>query len=318
MKRILELSRWIAYVVLIVVDGIITVMSMWSLGNELAHSIGLGIIGAVLILLMTWVFLKGIRAKGVERGIYLGAWVLAVVLVVTLNWSFARTSLFAQASKAEASSEMAQIESDVRKREIESTQRQIDALVSKLETVSVWREKDREAIEADLVSAREHLAGLLKPVERNTERVSSVSVFKKMASPIGGNEEQTADFWWLLAFLLLQVFAVLAAPKGDEDAQTKVKRKKREKKPDDWTEWVTQWVRYNWVAVRTMKPGPRMILGDDVFHRFVKDQWREFPDWRHKRIKAAAQSLGILNDVTIVVEDEAEAVKKIKSALDAT
>jgi hypothetical protein len=318
MKRILELARWIAYGLLLVVDGVIMIMSMASLGHRLEHAIGLGIIGAVLVLLMTWVFLKGIRAKGIERGIYLGAWALAVVLVVSLNWAFTRQNLFAQSERVTEQQETTAFEHRIRREQIESTQAEITALVEKLAKVNIWREADRKAIDDDLKTARERMDRLLEQKSEKTETVTSVSVFRKMSDPIKMTEEQTADLWWVLAFLLLQVLAVLAAPKGEEDgaAPKKKKRSAPKERSVDWSEWVTQWVKFNWVAVRTSKPGPRMILADEVFHEFVTSHWRAFPDWRHQQIKRAAQESGSLDGTTILIEDEAESVKKIIKRLD--
>jgi hypothetical protein len=313
MKRILETLRWIAYVFLISVDGIVTVISMASLGHKVEHSVALGIIGAVLILLMTWVFLKGIRAKGIERGIFLGAWLLACVLVVSINWSFARQNLFTQTTTIIESREQEQFEESIRRREIESTQKEIDILIEKLEKVNIWREKDREQINTDIKSAKDRLDELKKPIVKKKETTSSMSIFSKMANLTGLNEEQTADLWWIVAFLILQVFAVLAAPKGEEDEKTIKQRKKRVK--IDYVEWVDHWVSANWMAVRTGREGPRKILPEKVFFEYIRNHWRTFPVSIYRTIRRAAQTTETIDDDVIKEENEAEAIKKIMSIL---
>jgi len=227
-KQLLEKLRYIGYLIIIVVDCGITFLSMMSLGHNALAGFGLGALGVVIVLLMTWVFLRGIRAKGIERLIYLGSWLLCCLLVVSLNWGFTRQNIFSQSSNAQTIQEDVLFDRQTRQKEIESTQKQIDALVDKLDKVNVWRESDRKAIDDDIKTARARLVELRKPSERVTDAgVSALSVFDKMAEPIGLKGQDVSNWWWLVAFVTLQLLAVLSAPKTDAPI---VKRKRRRRK----------------------------------------------------------------------------------------
>jgi uncharacterized protein YlxW (UPF0749 family) len=230
MKQILSLARWIAYILLLVTDITITVLSMISIGHNPVEKTGLGIIGAVIVILGTYLFLTGIRSKSWERLIRLGSWILSVVLIVAINWAFTSTMLRTQTANLKDTQSEQSFDEQVRQKSIVTTQSEIDALTKKLSTVSIWMEKDRKAIASDLQTAKESLKELtsIKRVEVN--QVVSMDVFGKMAA-FGISAETMSSFWWLLAFLVLQLFAVLTAPKPEEDAPVKKKRRRRKPKP---------------------------------------------------------------------------------------
>ena len=230
MKKILALARWIAYVLLLVTDITITVLSMISIGHNPVEKTGLGIIGAVIVILGTYLFLTGIRAKSWERMIRLGAWILSVVLIVAINWAFTSTMLRTQTANSKDTQSEQSFDEQVRQKSIVTTQSEIDVLTKKLSIVNIWMEKDRKAITDDLRTAKESLKELTAVKRIEVNQVVSMDVFGKMAA-FGISAETMSSFWWLLAFLVLQLFSVLTAPKPEEDAPIKKKRRRRKPKP---------------------------------------------------------------------------------------
>lgn len=314
-KILLERLRYIGYLVIIAVDCGITFLSMMSLGHNALAGAGLGALGVVIVLLMTWVFLRGIRVKGIERIIYLSSWILCCLLIVLLNWGFTRQNIISQSSNASTLQEDATFDRQIRQKEIESTQKQIDALVDKLGIVNVWREADRKAINDDIKTARERLIELRKPVERTTDMgVSALSVFDKMAEPFGIKGQDASTWWWLIAFVVLQLLAVLAAPKNDDE--TKAPRKPREVKAIDWNRLVAEWTNANWMSVRnpSLDP-PYSILPRDVFDQYIVSHYKAFSAKQYKAILLAAESTGCIWGTQILEEREEEVKKKIAEGL---
>ena len=315
-KSLLNRLRYIGYIIIIIVDCGITFLSMMSLGHNTIAGIGLGALGVVIVYLMTWVFLLGIRVKGIKSLIYLSAWILCCLLIISLNWAFTRQNITSQSFSISTGREDAAFDRQTRQREIESTMKQIDALVNKLDKVNVWREADRKAIDDDIKGARGRLAELRKPVERSTdEGVGALSVFDKMAAPFGLKGQDASDWWWLIAFVALQLLAVLAAPKADEDASARRKRTPRASKPEDLTEVVWWWVWGHWTCIRAGRNPPHRLLPFHDFDVFIRARFREIPERVYQRIGAAAQRAGVIEGEEIRELNEEAARKKIGEAM---
>lgn len=315
MKVLLNRLRYIGYLVIIIVDCGITFLSMMSLGHNILAGFGLGALGVVIVLLMTWVFLRGIRVKGLEKGIYLFTWIVCCILIISLNWGFTRQNISSQSTNAQTSRDNADFDRKTKRDEIESTQKQIAALIDKLDKVNVWRESDRKAIDDDIKTARARLADLRKPIEHSTDSgVSALSVFDKIAEPFGWKGQDVSNWWWLIAFVAMQLLAVIVAPKGEDDAAQP--KRKAARKPVDLAEWIERWVNTNWMSVRNpTQAAPYSILPVDVFMRYLRTRWRAFPLQRYRAIGKAAQGAGVIDGTTIIEENEKEAITKIKEAM---
>lgn len=310
----LNAFKLVGYILLLLIDEGITVLSMWSVGHSDAEKIGLAAFGFIIVLLGAWVFLSGIRSKGPERVAKLSAWAVSVALIVSINWAFTRTMIRTQSSTVQSS--QAETESDRKLREsrIESYQKQVDVLMKKLDIVNVWREADRAAIQKDIDDANAKIDKLSeKPeVKQDEQQIQSMNVFEKMASPIGGNQELMADIWFVLVFLVAQLFTVLAAPKSDD----KPTRKRREHKPRESMsipKLVGWWVTTNWMGVRTGKS--TRILPRDAFDKFTAERFPQFPLARYEEILQAAIRTQAIDGDEIREADETTAIKRILASM---
>jgi hypothetical protein len=308
-KNLLERLRYIGYLIIVFVDCGITFLSMMSLGHNQLAGAGLGALGVVIVLLATWVFLKGIRLRGSEKAIYLGAWIICCVLIVSLNWGFTRQNLSSQSDNVQTLQEDAAFERESRQREINSTQNQIDALVDKLDKVNVWREADRKSINDDLKEAKDKLSELKQPINKSIDiGVSGLSVFDKMAEPFGLKGKDVSNWWWLIAFVALQLLAVLAAPKSD-DKRPRRKHAPRITRDVSMRRLVEWWVSTNWMGIRTGKS--RTILPRESFDKFTSERWQPFPGDRYDAILQAANRTQVIDGAEIREADEAAAIKRI-------
>jgi hypothetical protein len=315
MKRLLDAFKLIGYGLLLLIDEAITVLSMWSVGHTLPEKIGLASFGFIIVLLGAWVFLSGIRAKGAERWVKLGAWVLSVCLIVAINWAFTRTMIRTQSSTVSTEQADTGFDERIRQTQIDGYLKQIEALTKKLDLVNVWREADRKAIAEDIDKANAAIKDLsIKPLTYKTQDVSSLNVFQKMSAPVGGNQDLIADLWWILVFLVAQLFTVLAAPKNDDE--TKPARKPREPKTIDWNRLIAEWVSANWMSVRnpSLDP-PYSILPRAVFDQYILSHYKAFSAKQYKAILLAAESTGCIWGETIMIEDENDVKKKIAEGL---
>jgi len=313
MKRILNIVRYIAYIIVLVVDGAITVLSMTSLGHTPMISIFLGIIGGAIVMLMTWMFLTGIRNKGIERVVKLGTWFLAVVLIVSLNWAFTSQNILIQTDASTTQKEDITFQVEFRKTQILSTQDQIEKLIEKESKLNIWQTDERQSINEAIEKARSELTILLdNKIELNEkEIISALNVFDKMAVPLNWAAKDMSDLWWILAFLILQLFAVLTAPKNEDDIEVKKKRKYTRHYTDlELNKAIETWIKINWMGKRTGKDDK--ILPKDIFFNFMKNRNEVFDGNTYNLIYKTAINNKILDNLTILIEDEEEAIKIIK------
>jgi hypothetical protein len=236
-KAALDAFKLIGYALLLFIDEGITVLAMWSVGHSLPEKIGLSAFGFIIVLLGAWVFLSGIRAKGPERYIKIGAWVLSVVLVVAVNWSFTRTMLRTQSSEIANEEQQTTMSAATKQRQIDLALKNIEVYTSKLDKLNQWQEKERTAITAAIDKENDKIDKLseVAAIVHKSESVQSMNIFRKMSEHIGGDQDLTADLWWLLAFVVAQVLTVLAAPKTDAPVPKRRRRRRpaRAKAPEE-------------------------------------------------------------------------------------
>jgi hypothetical protein len=311
MNKLLINVRWIAYAILILVDGIITVLSMSSLVQDRPTSIGLGIIGAAIVLLMTWLFLSGIREKGTKRIIMLSSWLLGVIVVVSLNWAYTGTILRTQSQSVEINTSDESFDKGVKQKQINAIQTQIDSLITQQSKLNQWQEKAREAIQKDIDGDNDKLAKLQDVGESKKigKEVSAINVFDKMAKPMGWDSGTMSDLWWLMAFLMLQLFAVLTAPKGDED-EPEIQRVKKSVTIKSLTDIeIRKWVSIIW---RNSRNGERsMIMGKELLmSEMEKSDIVFYRRWHDVLVKRAIKA-GLMTSEGMILKGEQEALNKL-------
>jgi hypothetical protein len=305
---ILNSFKLIGYVLLLGIDEAITVLSMLSVGHSVPEKIGLASFGFIIVLLGAWVFLSGIRSHGPERYIKLGAWVLSVFLVVSINWAFTRTMIRTQSSTVSNTQADTEFDKQTREKQINGYLDKIETLTKKLDTVNVWREADRKAISDDIDKANAEIEKLKVKPTVTTIEVNSVNVFEKMSAPVGGNQELISDLWWALLFTVAQIFTVLAAPKSD-DKRPRRKHAPRITRDVSMRRLVEWWVSTNWMGIRTGKS--RTILSRESFDKFTSERWQPFPSDKYDAILQAANRTQIIDGAEIREADEATAIKRI-------
>ena len=230
MKKILALARWIAYVILLCTDVFVAVSSMLNTGdNPLEHIVG-AVIGGCLCILGIFLFLQGIRTKGVERFIYLSTWILSVIMIVSINWGSKLQSLKVQSANNQSSENTQTLTTNTTGKEIDLALQQKTELIIKLSKTSEWRPLDIKKINEDIVTVDLKIAELKKEKPREKKIVSS-GVFANMGGVFGVDSYLTASWWWFIAFLTLQLISVIVAPKPKDDAPVKKKRRRKKAKP---------------------------------------------------------------------------------------
>lgn len=184
-------------------------------------------------------------------------------------------------------------------------------LQSRLTELNKWQDRERLAITKAIDDENARLDRLMQKEEttvKKNETVQAVNVFKKMS--LGTNSEIVSDLWWLLAFLVAQLFTVLAAPKADEDQQTRHRRTRKPKaEAENWSELVWWWVWAHWVCVRTGKP--HQLLDRASFDTFVTAHYRALTDSQYQRIAQSASSEGVTAGEEIREENEETARRRI-------
>jgi hypothetical protein len=316
-KQVLDAFKLIGYGLLLAVDEAITVLSMFSVGHSIPEKIGLAIFAFIIVLLGAWVFLSGIRAKGAERLIKLGAWVLSVVLIVAINWAFTRTMIQTQSSDTESVQTTTAKQTEVKQKQIDLSLKSIEVLQNRLAELNKWQDKERDSITKAITDENARLDKLMAKEETTTHKIEGVqamNVFKKMS--LGTNSEIVSDLWWLLAFLVAQLFTVLAAPKSDDDVPMRRKRTPRVPKPEDLTESVWWYVWAHWSCIRTGRTPPHKLLPFHEFDVFITPRFRAIPERVCQLIAQAARSAGVIEGDEIRELDEETARKKIMSVID--
>jgi hypothetical protein len=229
-KSILDGFKLVGYILLLIADEVITVRSFYSVGEFFLAGFG-----GVIVLIGAWVFLDAIRRKGAEKWLKLIAWGGSVLLIVFLNWAFVLSSITVQSADVTSDTKAQTFATTTNERQITQALDTIDMYTRKLADLNKWQDKERKDI-SDRISEQNALIAELKPKKSLTsevkENVKTTEVFRKMSTLFGGNESLTSSAWWILAFLVAQLFTVLAAPKANEDAPIVKRKRRRRRKPE--------------------------------------------------------------------------------------
>jgi hypothetical protein len=205
---LLEKTKVIVYLILVTVEVAVSALAMWSLGHNTTMSFILSIIGISVSILAIYLFLNGINSKGFTKWINIFAWGIYVILFTLLNWSWTIGNLV-QENNSFNYQELAK-ESD--KKEYLANLERIDNLTARLTNMNQWATESIKVVQEQVNTLRAQNDEIRKRLEAPVE-VKSKGTFDTMGSLFEGNSDLTAKFWWLSAFLLLEFFTVLVAPR---------------------------------------------------------------------------------------------------------
>ncbi|MGD8567340.1 MAG: hypothetical protein PVJ39_04595 [Gammaproteobacteria bacterium] len=128
------------------------------------------------------------------------------------------------------------------------------------------------------------------------------------------------DASWLQFILqtILSAFIAVMAPVGimtlpKTTKKRKPKNNRQEKKSIDWSPYVAQWVRINWVGKRN--GNSNNILEDETYRTYCQKQRINSPPKIAKAITQAAERAGVIDNRKIVVGNEEQAKARIMQYL---
>jgi hypothetical protein len=205
---LLEKTKVIVYLILVTVEVAVSALAMWSLGHNTTMSFILSIIGISVSILAIYLFLNGINSKGFTKWINIFAWGIYVILFTLLNWSWTIGNLV-QETNSFNYQELAKASDN---KEYLANLERIDNLTARLTNMNQWATESIKVVQEQVNTLRIQNDEIRKRLEAPVE-VKSKGTFDTMGSLFEGNSDLTAKFWWLSAFLLLEFFTVLVAPR---------------------------------------------------------------------------------------------------------
>jgi len=196
--------KLIAYGTLVTVEVILTGLAMFSLGHNLTVSIGLVIIGVVCTLLGVYLFIQGGTVGKL-------VWFVYAVLFVLLNWSWTVNNLIAETGETV----QVQVDRTADREELANNTAMIGTILEAIAKAPAWGTEKLESLEKRIEGLEERNKEI-KALLSVPVKVASLGTFDTMGDLFGLDGLSMARFWWLGAFVIMQGFMVIVAPRRAE------------------------------------------------------------------------------------------------------
>lgn len=194
---------------------------------------------------------------------------------------------------------------DRKTKRYDDIQTMVNNTVTDLETRWEWvnstskYENEMDLIDSEIEAIRVSIATLRTPQIEESE-VGKIYTFY---SGLIGISSEWLQFWLQVIF---SFFIAIMAPTGIVLYPLAKKRKTR---IIDWKTYITKWVQYNWIGIRTGKSDH--ILSKKVFLEYARSKGDRFNDIIYRTILKSALNNKVVDKGNKICNTEQEAVEKI-------
>lgn len=246
--NILEVWRYVGYIILVLISAYMNYNLGFSLGYDLATKIGWGVFFLALDSGKIYTFIRGYalfrkKKSFVLLAVYLG--LAALSIFATASWGL--STIQRQSSVlAKAEVEQSRVQSDleilidVRKRELESINRQIDSLLDRLDSQTrtgatqytinqtnnnINRLREQQAsIIRDISAMRSDISDRFSRMVEDSSKADSYrsdSAFILVSEAINGFLSPIQIMSWVIFYsaLMLEFFTLVLAPRYEDDEE---------------------------------------------------------------------------------------------------